>query len=188
MLIFRFVNWLRSHQSSIESFWSPLSTVVANTTIIATLIIALASYFQAQHLGRTEASLNYMNAFRSGQVQEAQNLIYQTWLPYDFSGATHGLSPKAVEALIERVIPNETTAEGIEYRLAIASIVSFFDSAMACAEQGVCDRGTLYSQIGGYGRDFFCLYRSVIADERSRGRMTSFGDGLTALSADIGGC
>lgn len=187
-MISRIVAWTRKQQPVIEGLLAPISTIVANIIIVGTLLLALATYFQAQGLGQVEASLGYVDRFNSAEILQARNLIYESWLPYDFSGAGSGLSAEVVEALLDRVVPKVTTDAGVEHRLAVAVIVNFFDSASTCIDQGACSGDVLYSQVGEYGRDFYCLYRSVINTETERGRLMSFGTGLASISARKGGC
>jgi hypothetical protein len=187
-VIRRTYRWAKRRQGTIEGFWAPLSSIAANIVVVATLILALATYYQAQGQGQAEASLGYINRFNEGSILEARNLIYRSWLPYDFSGTNAALDQEVIDALLERVVPDVSTPEGLDHRLAIAGIVAFFDSAQTCVEQKACDGDVLRSQLGEYGRDFYCLYQSLIDRERQRGRLISFGGGLEQFTDAMGGC
>ncbi|SEP63534.1 hypothetical protein SAMN05428969_0239 [Devosia sp. YR412] len=180
--------WLKKHQKEIDGIWSPLSTIFANTIIVLTVVLALATYYQAQGLGQVEASLGYIDTFNGGEVLEARNLVYKSWLPYDFSGNDAGISREVIDALLDRVVPNIGTLEGLEHRLAVAVIVAFFDSAEVCIAQSACSASVLEAQVGEYGRDFYCLYQPIIDREKDRGKLVAFGAGLRSVALRMGGC
>jgi len=180
--------WLKKRQKPIEGLWLPLSAIFANAIIAVTLVLGFASYYQAKGLGQVEASLGYVDTFNGGEVLQARNLIYRSWLPYDFSTSNTALSRGVIDALLERIVADVSTSEGVDHRLAVAVIVAFFDSVQACVSEGACSDTVLRSQVGEYGRDFYCLYKPIIERERARGKLVSFGSGLETVADKAGGC
>lgn len=183
-----FYDRLKQHQNSLEHVWLPISSLFANAMIVLTVVLGFATYYQAQGLGQVEASLGYVDTFNSGEVLEARNLIYRSWLPYDFSSANTGVSRDVIDALLDRIVPSVSSTEGVEHRIAVAVIVAFFDTAQACISLGACNESVLQAQAGEYGRDFFCLYRPIIKREQARGQLVSFGSGLELMTSSVGGC
>jgi hypothetical protein len=184
----RFNDWAKEHREVIEGVWAPLSTIAANCVIVATLLLALATYFQAQKTSQVEASLGYVDTFNGGEVLAARNIIYRSWIPYDFSGTSEGVSREVVDEILARVVPDISSTEGIEHRTSVATIVTFFDSAQACIGQEVCATEVFLRQAGEYARDFHCLYEPIIRNERERGRLVAYGVGLEAIAEKMGGC
>ncbi len=181
------LNWVQRHQSSIADFWAPLTSILANVLVVVALIIAFLTYHQQQRDAAVAASMSYVNQFNSGEILQARNTVFRSWLPYDFN-RTDGILPKAaLDALVLRVLSADEEADPT-YRLrtALVNIVAFYDSVAACARSQVCDNELLAQHLEGYGLDFLCLHQSFIEDQISQSHLTGFGAGLMAFAGGKG--
>lgn len=179
-------SWLRKHRKDLSEIWAPITSIVSSVLVVATVVLAAATYWQQQGLAAAQASLAYVERFSSGEVLEARNLIYSTWLPYDFS-ALETIEPSVADALVDGILTSsDQRGQGIPLRVAVAEIVAFFDGVNGCGEIGVCDRTVLQAQMGEYARDFYCLYKGALQKEAKLRRLPSFGRGLEAFANAAG--
>lgn len=179
--------WLWKHRRWLAEVWAPATSILANLIVVATVILAVATYQQQQATTAQQASLGYVERFNSGEVLDARNVIYESWLPYDLSGV-EAVSPDVVKELLHRMLSGADQEAGTRMRIAMATIVTFFDGVQACLAEAVCGAGVLTSQLGEYAVDFHCLYGGVIKEEATTRRLVTFGEGLEAFASRVRSC
>jgi hypothetical protein len=181
------LSWLRKHQDIITGLWVPLSSLAANLLVVAALVIAFLTFQQQQRDAAVAASMNYVDQFNSGAILDARNVVFRSWLPYNFDVTGAALPKSALDALVSRVLlADEEQDKTYRLRTSLVNIVAFYDSVAACIRSMVCNSVLLREHLGGYGHDFLCLYQSFIEDQVIHSQLAGFGSGLLSFTGANG--
>lgn len=164
--------------------WSQL---FANLLVIVAIGLAVATYSWEKGLEKRERSADRVALLYSEQLSEARATLFRLWLGQDLAPLGGGLPREVIDALVEKTI----AASGIEEAKiadAIVSLANYLDGLEACIAANRCDAEEIEGSLGGYARNFHCLYKSEIVRLRDQLVLPSLGRQLAVMVERTGGC
>jgi len=177
----------RTARVQMREAWAGWTQVLANIAIPVTLAFAVWGLLQDLQRQRLDAASRQVELFYTENLGGAQAILFAIWNESDMSILSTPQSRSFIDAFVSRTIAS-SDHEAREVLAAIVNLASYFDRAELCIERGRCDEDEMLSQLGDYGRDFYCLYAGQIVDLRSDTLILSIGHGLERFAERAGGC
>jgi hypothetical protein len=179
----------RRDRAPLRDSFQAWSTIVANTAVAVTLGVALVTYLNEIKTQGRAAALSYVENFNDEPLLGARNRLYALWSNIELpSVSMESIKPKLLYELFARQLDAEPPADALAIRTSVINIADYLDGANTCLEEGVCDERIIREQLGGYARNFYCLYEELIEAEAQRLNNLQFGSGARALATTMAGC
>ncbi|MEM6661651.1 MAG: hypothetical protein AAF666_05675 [Pseudomonadota bacterium] len=177
----------RTRRVRTREAWVGWTQVLANILVPIALIVAGLNLYAQSVQGRLDASARQIELFYSPNLARAQIMLFAIWSDADLTVLRSPQKREFIDALVERSIATSGVNRN-EIVMSVAALASYFDRVEACIDLGSCDEDELVQQVGGYARDFFCIYSVEINKIRDKSLVSSLGDGLEKFSQRAGGC
>lgn len=167
--------------------WVGWTQVMANFLVPITLGFAgwaiLADNWRAQ----STAAQRQIELFYTPGLGEAQRVLFTLWGDVDLTALSGPQSRAFIDAFVEKSI-EASDIDRRDVTSAIVNLASYFDRVENCIDRNRCDETEIVSQLGQYGRDFYCIYSGQIADLRQGSLVVSLGQGAERFANRTGGC
>ena len=161
--------------------------VMANSLVPAALLLAALGFWADLRHRHQDAATRQVELFYDENLGHARSVLFSLWDGSDLSVLANAQSRRFIDAFVSRTIA-ASAQDPREISAAIVNLGSYFDRVDRCIERGLCDVEVVLTQLGDYGRDFYCLYAGQIATLRSNTLVLSVGEGLAHFADRAGGC
>lgn len=166
--------------------WVGWTQVVANVAVPVTLLAATYSFWQESTSRQMDASGRQIAIFYDEGLSNSRQVLFDLWTEENLAVFAEPRDRTFIDETVEAVIEH-AAADPRAITSAIVNLASYFDRVEACISNGSCHEGELVSQLGNYGRDFFCLYSGQL-DRAREVSLLSVGYGASEFAARSGGC
>lgn len=177
----------RTKQVRIREAWVGWTQVLANILVPIALIVAGLNLYEQSKQGRRDASARQIELFYSSELAQAQITLFAIWSDADLTVLRTPQKREVIDAFVERsIIASEVSRN--EIVMSVAALASYFDRVEVCIVSQSCDESEILQQVGGYARDFFCIYSVEIKKLREKSLVGNLGVGLESFAQRAGGC
>ena len=177
----------RSERVQRRESWVGWCSVWANLLVPITILIAAVGFWEQIEQGKREAAARQIDQFYSEGMIEAQTKLFSLWAQQDLDVLRTAQSRTFVDAYVDRTISASDLSQN-DVMISILSITSYFDRVEACISDGRCAESDVLTEIGQYGRDFYCIYSGQIESYQRDLVSAKLGDGLAVFAARHRGC
>lgn len=177
----------RTKQVRVREAWVGWTQVLANILVPIALFVAVLNFYEQSKQGRRDAAARQIELFYSSDIARAQITLFAIWSDADLTVLRTPQKREFIDAFVERTIAASVTSRN-EIVKSVAALASYFDRVEACIESQSCDEKELLRQLGGYARDFFCIYSVEIHRIREKSLVGDLGVGLESFAQRAGGC
>lgn len=167
-------------QSTLEKFGSVIS-ILANVTVIISLIIALQTYYSQQMQERRNVTRELVSEFNSGAILQAQMAIARDLARLPTNALRNRKVKRDAMATIIRQV-EATSADPIGFQQNAILIVSFFDDAQSCIDSDICSEEDMKLRLGEASIRYACLLLPYVESVRENRLYSGLGDGLIKMS------
>lgn len=161
-----------SNKISTSVFWPQTAIswleLILKVILITASLSAVYQYFDVKQENRVKKTMEFLDHFSSGQLQDAQMKLSASWSDYhDDIKQLNQIPVKSekdkaliIENMVLQVVLHREQSKDIDL------LVIFFENLQICIDNRICDQRVSQSFFGEYASGFFSLYQPWIKERR----------------------